>query len=184
MMTGAPRDPHEDDDIPELRLLPGESRPPDAVRRSLIDRLRHERLIRERWFRDRRSWATAAAVLIAFALGWTSQVLQTRPPRAAPQERYILLLFGAGDSGNGDARVEEYRRWAQRVAASGRTVSGEKLADAAAIVGSDRGPLAGTQLRGFFVVEARTMEEAVEIASKHPHLRHGGTIVVRRIDPT
>jgi hypothetical protein len=37
---------------------------------------------------------------------------------------------------------------------------------------------------GFFLVRAATAEEAEAIARGCPHLRHGGTISLREIDPT
>jgi hypothetical protein len=37
-------------------------------------------------------------------------------------------------------------------------------------------------LGGFFIIAARDPEQAREIASTCPHLRHGGWIVIRQID--
>jgi hypothetical protein len=44
---------------------------------------------------------------------------------------------------------------------------------------SERGVLAG-----YFIVTARDAGEAIEIARSCPHLKHGGAIAVRPIDPT
>jgi hypothetical protein len=39
-------------------------------------------------------------------------------------------------------------------------------------------------MQGFFLVQARTLDEAEQIARTCPHLRHGGTIALREVDPT
>jgi len=45
------------------------------------------------------------------------------------------------------------------------------------------GPFAETkeQLGGFYVVEAKDLDEAVELASKMPHLQDGGAVEIRPI---
>src|SRR5258706_76582 len=45
------------------------------------------------------------------------------------------------------------------------------------------GPFAETkeQLGGFYVVEAKDLDEAVELASKMPHLEDGGAVEIRPI---
>jgi hypothetical protein len=74
------------------------------------------------------------------------------------------------------------------VAARGRYVTGEKLRDDASELTSqgvvrhsaaDPGALAG-----FFIVSAATAAEAESIARSCPHVRYGGRVVVRLIDPT
>ena len=47
------------------------------------------------------------------------------------------------------------------------------------------GPYAETkeQLGGFFIVEAKDLDEAVELASKMPHLQDGGAVEIRPIWP-
>ena len=39
-------------------------------------------------------------------------------------------------------------------------------------------------LRGYFIVQAADLQRAQQLAVSHPHVKRGGTIVVRRIDPT
>src|SRR6185436_14003238 len=101
-------------------------------------------------------------------------------------ERFVLLLYG-GDppSGGASDRVQEYAAWARQLARSGYAVSGDKLRNLSRTVpaGSEE-PASGSSLGGYFVVEAAGMREAVEIAEQHPHVRHGGTIVIRPIERT
>ncbi len=68
----------------------------------------------------------------------------------------------------------------------------EKLADAPTrrLVGRD-GPVSparpgarAARISGLFLIRARDLDRATEIARGGPHLRHGGTIVIRRIEET
>jgi hypothetical protein len=85
-------------------------------------------------------------------------------------------------------RVREYASWARTIATSGRYVAGEKLGDsareltAAAVV--DRAATDSESLAGFFIVSAASAAEADSIARSCPHVRHGGKVVIRRIEPT
>ena len=43
-------------------------------------------------------------------------------------------------------------------------------------------PAQSAELAGFFILETKDRARAVEIARQCPHLKHGGQIVVRRIE--
>ena len=175
--------PDDDAANPELASLPAEMPPPPAVRAALVGQLRHAGLIRRR--RPRRSVLLQAAAMLAvgFAAGWlASRGLQPAGP-GPHGTRYMLLLYGAAAPGD-DRRVEEYRAWAAGVARRGIRVSGEKLGEGSTALGDSRGVPPGPELNGYFTIEVGTEAEALAIAGSHPHVRHGGTIVIRRIDPT
>jgi hypothetical protein len=153
-----------------------EQSPPAELTDRVVARLRAEGLIRT----ERRSaWvslaASAAAVVLAFAAGWYTA---TRKPDG---DRYLLLLYGTPAPRN-EARVEEYRAWAAAQRRLGREVHGERLGPNELVVGQERAP-APRALLGFFLVTADGDADAAEAARSHPHLRHGGAIVVRPIDP-
>lgn len=66
-------------------------------------------------------------------------------------------------------------------------VLGEKLEPGRAERVPDAGigvPDARGVLSGFFIIEAPDYETAVDIARGSPHVGHGGTVVVRAIEPT
>jgi hypothetical protein len=133
---------------------------------------------------------TAAAVVLAFFLGlWTGR----RPSTAAspPDGRYALFVLGEGDDGVAEgAKVAEYGAWIERLAVSGVDVSGEKLGSAgwrlapgeAAVRESGAG--AEDRVTGFFIIAAPSADSALSIARGMPHLRHGGRLVLRPIEPT
>jgi hypothetical protein len=153
--------------------------------------------------------AVAASVLAGVALGKRSTA--TIPPSVTPEgpitvagaskAKYVLLLHGparsraltraqaAADSAAEQAVVAEYKAWAGRLAASGALVAGEKLADEpitrlAANGASEMPRGTADELGGFFIIQVADSAEAFRIARDCPHLRHGGTVQVRRIEPT
>jgi len=131
--------------------------------------------------------------------GTATPVVSNASP-SAPKTRYLLLLHGpaqtpaqtaeqsAADSIAEVAIVNEYRAWARRLRDSGALVSAEKLAADPVTMLSASGATElprGTaeELGGFFLIQADSAE-AYRIARECPHLRHGGTVQVRRIQPT
>jgi hypothetical protein len=88
--------------------------------------------------------------------------------------------------------VAEYTQWAQHLAAQGKLVAGEKLADEGGkhlrshkgtVVVTD-GPFIESKevLGGYFVVEASDYDDAVAIAKTCPHIRYGAGTILRRIE--
>lgn len=90
--------------------------------------------------------------------------------------------------------VMEYKQWAHRMAAAGKLLAGEKLADDGGKVISKRGnavsvmdgPFAEAKevLGGFFMIEAADYAEAVEIARSCPHVQYGASTHVRLVEET
>lgn len=112
--------------------------------------------------------------------------------------RFALLLYGAstGDDVNAHAaRAMEYSAWADQPHDVGRVVSSESLTAEGALLRlaatepsqeGDSAALAGPggeELEAYVVVSAPTIQDAVRLAREHPHLKRGGTIVVRPILP-
>jgi hypothetical protein len=118
----------------------------------------------------------ASLIAAAFAAGRISAPRVALP--AADGQKFAFLLYG-GPTGGGDDRAKEYGVWALAARREGRPVSGERLADAAWVAGSAMSD--PVPLRGFFIVRARNSEEALALAQRHPHAKHG-TVVVRPID--
>jgi hypothetical protein len=136
-----------------------------------------------------------AAVLglgVALAGAAASQGGEGQP--AAP--RYLLLLNedASYDSskvpGQAD-RVGEYQAWAASLGERGKLAGGEKLKDEGTVlhrtsmraVSPSELP-AGKPggLAGYFIISAADAREALEIAKSCPHLKYGGTVVVRPIE--
>ncbi len=101
----------------------------------------------------------------------------TRRPELGPAE--IQAIIG------------RYVAWADAMRAKGRLVAGDKLEDGGGrvlrreggkVIAKD-GPYAEAKevVGGYFVLEARDHDEAVELASGCPHLELGGTIELRAV---
>jgi hypothetical protein len=106
--------------------------------------------------------------------------------------KYVLLICGSEDRLNDERRMSAWGEYANELAAAGKVRGGERLRPAATattlrLSGGERllsdGPYAETkeQVGGFFVIEASNLDEAVELASKMPHLQDGGTVEIRPI---
>ena len=106
--------------------------------------------------------------------------------------RYLLLITGDESRLNDGARHAAWGAYTQDLAAGNKLRGGERLRPAASATtvrldGGKRllsdGPFAETkeQLGGFYIVDAANLDEAVELASKMPHLQDGGGVEVRPI---
>jgi hypothetical protein len=150
----------------------------------------------------------AAMLLVGLALGRWLGVPRNGPtasprgtvavtPSADARAQFILLLQGPAAAADAPAPsadevralVAEYGQWAQRLRQAGTLVSAEKLSDEPFQVLSRDGARqpprgAADELGGFFVIRAADADEAHRIARQSPHLKYGGTIQVRRIEPT
>ena len=188
-----------DEDAPD-RLLPVELDPPPGARDRIAETLAARGLIR-RPGRLRRAAPVlaAAAAAAAFAAGLlvgTAAGARRRGEAEAPgagrtgAPRFVLFLspLPSEDAAGEPARVSEYKRWASEVHGRGRFVAGEKLEDAGRVVspaGVSAAPAPDPSggVAGYFLFEAKDLEEAVAIARSCPHVRHGGKITVRPVAP-
>jgi hypothetical protein len=154
--------------------------PAETLEDRVVAALRDRGLIgRRRPARAARLALAAAAAVILVAAGYGLGVWHAQPrPAAAPAgPRFVLLLHDTPSTRSPgvpqQVLVDEYRNWARGVSAEGHAITGEKLKD-----------VDGHTLGGFFIVEAPTLEAARAIADSCPHVRYGGRIDVREIEPT
>lgn len=139
----------------------------------------------------RRRWlgqlAALAASGAAFVLGRASA---SGPPAAGDgRARWMFLLYedegyAAPTADEAEARVQEYVAWARALARQARYVDGAELAPGAAVVAppgrAPRDPRSeGPQLAGYFVVGATDLADARQLAESCPHVRYGGSVVIR-----
>ena len=105
--------------------------------------------------------------------------------------RYLLLIANDESDPPSDEVTEDYAEWMKVVAERGLLQGGERLrptTDATTVrvrngeVLSTDGPFAETkeQLAGYFMVDCKDLDEALEVAAKLPGARYG-SIEVRPI---
>jgi hypothetical protein len=95
---------------------------------------------------------------------------------------YLLLLYGGETTAveAEAARVAEYAGWGRRLADRGQLVAADRLAReeitfGPALAAGGAGPV------GFFLIRAATLDDARAAGAECPHLKYGGTVVIRPI---
>jgi hypothetical protein len=99
--------------------------------------------------------------------------------------------FSAEDIQN---MINDYKNWRNGVAAKGKLIGGNKLRDEGGrhLSGANGdfrvtdGPFAEAKevIGGYFTIEAADYDEAVETCRDCPHLKYGGRIELREVQPT
>lgn len=139
-----------------------------------------------------------AASLLLFAAGLALGRFGAESSAALTDDgrpRFALFLYEGPEyqqpaPGEMDARVREYATWARTEHAGGTIEGGEKLKEEDAVAiepdGSARvvSPQDQPRLGGYFLIRAADQHSALAIARSCPHVRYGGRIVLREIDPT
>ena len=173
-----------------LSRLQGEVEPPPGVEDRLVAALRARGDLRaksraSRWVIGGGLAAVAAAVLLMTML--------RRPAGPGNQEPRFLLLIAEDaryspptDSADAQARVAEYTEWAGRLAGAGQLISAGELAYAGTDVRAEGKTPSVIDTRagavsGYFLVHAQSLAQAEQLAADSPHLRYGGTVVVRPV---
>lgn len=137
----------------------------------------------------------AAVVLLLFggAGGYFLGSDHEEKPVQSSLPKYILLLHETPDPAEDtQAMITEYGNWARSIRGDVKYVSGEKLKMSGRILTKEGevrisdGILTNEtmNLAGFFIIEAKDYDAAARIASDCPHLKYGGVIELREIDPT
>jgi hypothetical protein len=152
-----------------------------------------------------------AAFLGGFAMGnrgeTAPQPSDVTTATSDESNQYMLLMFTRVDPSQAtsadassdepmneeayQAIFNEYRQWALDREQEGRLVSAEKLADDTRVMTGrgDQMQIATSAhsdraLGGYFLITAPSLEDAIELAKTHPHLKYGGEVEVRPIEST
>ena len=87
--------------------------------------------------------------------------------------------------------LKKYQAWTQKLKNEGRFLAGEKLSNnlGKSLRGKGTeiivdGPYADSKeaIGGYYLIEAKDLDEAVEVAKECPSLTHGGSVEIREID--
>lgn len=180
---------HDADTNPldEVRDLPREVMPNRDLEERTVAALRARALVRERrmpWALRPAGWLLAATfVVAAFVAGFAAGRLRSVSP--PPEASFALMLYGeiGGDSATQMQRALEYGRWARAAHEGGRVLGGEALGGHVSDVGA-AAVAGGDELVGFFLIQATDRQAAARMAADCPHVKYGGRVVVREIQPT
>ena len=157
--------------------------PPAELKHRVITSLRTAGVVHKppHWSRVPLALAAGLALFVA-----GMQVSRVPPTETNNDPTFALLLYEDAafkPAVPPEEIVREYTAWAGAIAERGALVLAEELDPVVQVAGADAstevGPLG--QLTGMFVVHAASREAALELARNHPHIGHGGRIVVRGI---
>ena len=172
-----------------LAGIHADAEPRAALEGRVVNALRDRGLLKRGHRRSRVAFfaglaAAAAVAAVTFLAGLAVGRGSSASP--SPGTRFVLFLYG-GDSASAaeeTARVEEYRTWARSLRSGGRLVAGEKLANEVRVLGPGGRREPAEEPRGFFTIAAPDWASAMAVAGTCPHLKHGGRLALRRIEPT
>lgn len=185
------------DERDALGRLPREAAPPAGLEQTTVAALTARGLLRRPRRRFDAALALAASVLLfagGLALGRFGESAPVPPADGRP--RFALFLYEGPEyaqpaPGGMDERVREYVAWASAERTDGAVEGGEKLKDGDDVAiepdgstGAVRSTAGESRLAGYFLIRAADQRTALEIARSCPHVRYGGRIVLREIDPT
>lgn len=178
-----------------LRALKPADAPRDEVEAKVVAALKREGLIRGSRKTSVWRYAIAAVLILSlFAAGfWAGRYLQPAQPGQDHRPLFALFLYEQqGRFVNAPGQVQEYSAWIRNLRGPGRLAGGEKLKENGRTLQLEQGrlqveerPLHIRELRisGYFLVQAASYEEALQIAATCPHLKYGGVIEIRQIEP-
>jgi hypothetical protein len=176
-----------------LSRLPRAAAPPPGLEQATVALLAARGLLRPPGRRFRAVLALAASVLV-FVGGMMVGRFGTTSAPTEPEDqrpRFVLFLYEGPEydqppPGAMDERVREYSAWAGEERREGTVEGGEKLKDGDdVVIGAGEAPGAEEfRLAGYFLIRAADQGSALAIARSCPHVRYGGSIVLREIDPT
>lgn len=107
-------------------------------------------------------------------------------------EKYMFIFIG-GDASHlspekQEAQMNKWFAWVQKLQEQGRYASGEALLPGGKTIRSAKktvtdGPYAESKevVAGYFVVNAKDLAEATEIAKEYPDFELGGVIEIREV---
>lgn len=169
-----------------FNLLSKEKKPPYALEKKLLNKLKDEGLIIRNKTRIYIKWAAsiAASALLFISGVFYEKASQSKELEVDAKLGYLLLLreddgFTPGEPMN---MFNEYRNWMISTLEQGVKIKGQELKDESINVDkSGTSDLAVLQERttGYFILEAESLEQAVLIAQENPHIKYGGIIEVK-----
>jgi len=165
--------------------LTKEKMPPRQLLDKIIQQLKSENLIKIKSYTMKKymKWAASvAAVVLIFYLGRIS----AEGISIDPNKGYMLILHEDEQFKPGDPNdmFKEYAQWMLSTIAKGVIITGQEFKEVATLVDNQknieyRDSKAADRVTGYFIVEAESLEEAIQIAKDNPHIKYGGSIEIK-----
>jgi hypothetical protein len=190
---GEMTDKNDEDFVNALKSLPGELLPPPQLERIVLQSLRDKGLVRQKPGTSILKFAAVAACCVFFFLGGVLFNKERTASSSVSMSENTFAFFLMEDenyqSPKSDhelqQRIELYRNWGVQLRQKGVILSGTKLQDERHILNNtgEESRLQNEAIAGYFLIDTKDMNQALEIARTCPHLRFGGRIEVRQVHP-
>lgn len=148
--------------------------------------LKQQRLIRK-WY-EMRSIKIAAGMLILVCAFFAGRVTAPDNTQSAIAEdnrpSYLALLYDTDNFVKNDNQVAEYGAWMHRMYSSKITIHGAELKDNGWTLNKEvvvNNPATGVngKVSGYFIMQASTEKDALQVMTSCPHLKYNGTVELR-----
>lgn len=166
--------------------LQKEAKPNPELRNRIVHQLKSDGLVRPD--KARRIWlnwaASIAACILFFFLGqyvaYTTTNIEPWRSYIDPQHGFAIILYEDDNFVEGEAlaRAAEYGEWMHSISEQGIRIQGQELTSESTTINATGS--SERVMSGYFLLEANTLEEAVEIASDIPHVKYGGSVEVKK----
>ena len=166
-----------------------EKLPSPSLEKQIIKELKTQNLIKTKTYKMNTylKWvASVAAAVLLFYVGHFVGQRSIDNVTIDPNKGYILILHEDSHFSPGDPNemFREYSSWMQNTFAKGVNITGQELKNEAVMVDRQKNleyldESASDKVTGYFILEAESMELALEIAKDNPHVKYGGSIEVK-----
>lgn len=172
--------------------LKREEQPPAALERRIIDELKSNHLITSKTktykMNTTLKWAASiAATVLLFFIGNYVGKQSTAVQAIEPSRGYMLILHEDDlfKPGEPYEMYQEYAGWMENTMAKGIVMTGQELKNEAVIIDNQQNvkhldETSARKTTGYFILEAESLEIALEVAKSNPHIKYGGTIEVKQ----
>ncbi len=157
-----------------------------ALREKTVQKLKSDGMIRAVPVkRNGLRWAAsvAASILLFISglkIGQWSVIIEPVDDEINPALGYAILLYEDEQFIQGEplARAEEYGDWMRSVSGQGYYIRGQELSDESSAINLPT--TTEHVLRGYFLLEAHSLEEAIGLVETIPHVKYGGGVEVKK----
>ncbi len=170
--------------------LKREGRPPSVLEKRIIKQLKSNDLIESNIYKMntylKLAVSVAAAVILFFIGNYMGK--KSMDTQAIDSSMGYMLILHEDDQfkpGEPYEMYQEYASWMENTIKKGITLKGQELKNEAVMVDNQQSleyldEDTSGKTTGYFILEAKSLEVALEVARSNPHIKYGGTIEIKQ----
>ena len=169
--------------------LQKEQQPPEHLEEKVVAKLKEEGQLRKTMtMKVYVKWAAsiAAGILLFLSGNYYGKSNNMDRIEIEPDRGYMLLLHEDERFQPGEPMTmfEEYKAWMENTFNKGVKITGQELKNEAVLVNPDGRTQtlnegSGKRTTGYFLVEAASLDDAIQVAQETPHVKYGGIVEVK-----